>query len=379
MKLLILDQFSDPGGAQLCLRDLLPEMLRRGWKPQLMAPGNGLLVEWCRRRGVPAHELPGQRYSNGRKTLTDFLRFAVDAPRAALAVRAIVQRERIDAVYVNGPRMLPAAVGLTCPIVFHAHHQVKGWASRKMTQTVLAGVNASVIAVSSHVAAAYPRARVVYNGVPDLRIGVRNFRRRIPRVGMLGRIAPEKGQLDFVRAAKRLANSGVAAEFFIYGSKLFSEAAYEERVRSTAEGAVVICGWADDIAAVLHNVEILVVPSGPGEGATRVIPEAFSAGTPVVAYRSGGIPEIVDHGRTGLLTERADAESLAAAIRRLVGDRELMESLSAGGRKEWEQRFKVEQFRSSVCDLLERRRQSTTEEPRGEWGRASGGDAVRGA
>lgn len=248
-----------------------------------------------------------------------------------------------------------------------------------MTQTVLAGVNASVIAVSSHVAAAYPQARVVYNGVPDLRIGVRDFRRRIPRVGMLGRIAPEKGQLDFVRAAKRLANSGVDAEFFVYGSKLFSEAAYEERVRSTAERAVVICGWADDIAAVLHNVEILVVPSGPGEGATRVIPEAFSAGTPVVAYRSGGIPEIVDHGRTGLLTEKADAESLAAAIRRLIDDRESMESLSAGGRKEWEQRFKVEQFRSSVCDLLERRRQSTTEEPRGEWGRASGGDAVRGA
>jgi len=114
-----------------------------------------------------------------------------------------------------------------------------------------------------------------------------------------------------------------------------------------------LCGWTDDVSRALHNLEILAVPSGPGEAATRVIMEAFSAGTPVVAYRAGGIPELIENGRTGILTETHDSESLARSIRTLMGDRASMERLSAAGRGEWQRRFTVERFRTNVCDLLE--------------------------
>ena len=61
----------------------------------------------------------------------------------------------------------------------------------------------------------------------------------------------------------------------------------------------------------------------------------------------------MEHGRTGLLTETPDFESLARSIQALMGDRELMKRLSAAGRKEWRRRFRVEWFRTAICDLME--------------------------
>jgi glycosyltransferase involved in cell wall biosynthesis len=359
LNILFLDQFSDPGGAQFCLRDLMPEIARRGWNPRLMAPGAGDLVKWFTQAGIPVHPLPLQPYSNGRKTALDFLRFSVDGPRMASAVRRIVQRERVDLVYVNGPRVLPAVLGVSCPIVFHAHSCVRVAYGRKLLEWILRAKDATVIAASGYVAESYSRVlgghrvRVIYNGIDDLQRGARNFRRRPIRVGIIGRIAAEKGQLDFVRAARQIAENG-GAEFFIYGERLFSDAEYDAQVRALAgNGLVTFCGWTDDVALALQNLEILAVPSGPDEAATRVVMEAFSAGAPVVAYRAGGIPEIVEHDRTGTFTDTADFASLARSIRALMEDPGLMERLSAAGRQEWQRRFRVEQFRTSVCDLIE--------------------------
>ncbi|HEY3824652.1 MAG TPA: glycosyltransferase family 4 protein [Bryobacteraceae bacterium] len=355
MNILVLDQFSDPGGAQLCLMDLIPEMTRRGWRPRIMAPGNGEMLHWCRRAGVPTDPIPLRQYSSGRKTGADLMRFSIDVPRMVAAVRRIVRRERVDLIYVNGPRVLPSVMGLSVPVVFHAHSVPGGYWSRKLVAWMLRRTNATVIAASEYVAERLGSGHKIYNGVADLQNRLRQLDRRPIRVGILGRIAPEKGHLDFVQAAQQIVESGGDAKFFVYGERLFSDCDYDTRIRALARNApVTFCGWTNDIAEALRNMDILAVPSGPGEAATRVIMEAFSAGTPVVAYRSGGIPELVEHGRTGILTETANGGSLASGIRMLMDDPELMKRLSAAGRNEWQQRFRVERFQNEVCDLLEK-------------------------
>lgn len=351
LSLLFVDQFSEPGGAQLCLRDLMPEVRRRGWQSHLLGPRSGLPLRPC---------------SNRSKTAQDFLRYSFDVPRMAAAIRRAVRDDHIDLVYVNGPRVLPAAAGIPCPVIFHAHSRVEAFYGRKLIESAITLTGATVIAVSEFIARQYPEARVIYNGVPDLGGLARTLDRRPARVGMIGRIAPEKGHIDFVRAARQV----TGAEFFVYGESLFADAAYYRFVRAAAEGAPVeFCGWTDDVACVLHSLDILVVPSGPNEAATRVIPEAFSAGTPVIAYRSGGIPEIIDDGRTGLLTD-----SLAPAIQGLISNRELRERLSSEGREEWRRRFTIERFQSAVCDLIAER--ATTARRRARSAQACGDDAA---
>jgi glycosyltransferase involved in cell wall biosynthesis len=361
VKILILDQFSEPGGAQFCLRDLMPEFMSRGWQATLMAPGDGALMDWSREAGIPTCTLPLGGYSNGRKRPLDFLRYSIEAPRMASAVRRIAQREPVDLLYVNGPRVLPGALAAGCPVLFHAHSRVRGHFEQTVVRGILRSTNASVIAASRYVADNHESAEVVYNGTVDLWGGFRTFTRRTARVGIIGRIAPEKGQLDFARMARRLTEQGAEAEFFAYGAPLFGHGAYAAQARSEAGSAVVFCGWTTDVGRTLRDLELLVVPSGPDEAATRVIMEAFSAGTPVVAYPSGGIPELVENGRTGLLTEKPDAESLAECIDTLLRNREMMERLSAEGRSQWEQRFRVERFRSRVCDLMERCARNSSE------------------
>jgi glycosyltransferase involved in cell wall biosynthesis len=360
MNILFLDQFSDPGGGQLCLRDLMLGILQRGWKPRIMMPGSGDMVKWCAHAGIPVHSLPLRPYSNGHKTALDILRFGVDGPRMAAAVREVVRREHVDLVYVNGPRVLPAVLGVSAPVVFHAHSHVSVKYGRKLMEWTLQRSRAQVIAASRYVARSYAqvlgekRVQVIYNGTADFRGGARRFPERPVRVGIIGRIAPEKGQIHFVRAAKELAESGVSAEFFVYGERLFSDASYEAGVRAAAHNTpVTFRGWTNDVGAALHELDILAVPSGPDEAATRVIMEAFSAGTPVVAFRSGGIPELVHHGRTGLFTWSGDFQSLARSIKALMDDRVLMKRLSEAGRREWRRRYRVESFRTAVCDLLE--------------------------
>jgi glycosyltransferase involved in cell wall biosynthesis len=83
-----------------------------------------------------------------------------------------------------------------------------------------------------------------------------------------------------------------------------------------------------------------------------VILEAMSAGTPVVAYPSGGIPELIRSGQTGVLTAGANPDALAWAIFDLMANRELMRWISVNGRREWEARFQAQRFVREVCDSL---------------------------
>jgi glycosyltransferase involved in cell wall biosynthesis len=350
MNILFVDQFTDPGGAQRCLMDLLPEVTRRGWQPRLLAPGNGELAKWCRACDIPVHTLPLRPCSNGRKTAMDILRYSFDVPRMSAVIRTLILRHAIDVIYVNGPRPLPAVAGVSrIPVIFHAHSDLGGGFIRKLARRSITSAKAAVIAASKFVAVAWPDARVIYNGIADLSLGPRSFGHRPARIGILGRISPEKGHLDFVHAARQ-----VTATFHVYGAPLFSEPGYDLAVRAEAKDAPVeFCGWTNDIAGALHNIDVLAVPSGPAEAATRVIMEAFSAGTPVVAYRSGGIPELVEDGRTGILTESPDAEALARAIRLLIADTAKMERLSIAGRREWESRFRLETFQRNACDFIE--------------------------
>jgi len=77
--------------------------------------------------------------------------------------------------------------------------------------------------------------------------------------------------------------------------------------------------------------DALVLPSMFQETFGLVILEAFSVGLPVVAFRSGGIPELVENGRNGLLVEQGDEEGLYRAMSELARDRALRERLGAAG------------------------------------------------
>lgn len=355
MNVVFADQFSEPGGAQLALLDVLEEALSRSWNAHLLAPGSGFLVEKAASNGVPVSTLSLRQLTNGSKGGFDTLRYLFDLPQAARELRRAIALHSADILYVNGPRVLPAAVGLSIPVIFHAHNVVSGPALGLLTRA-LKTTRATLIAASSFAAhplrhSACSGCQIVYNGAPDFHAFAREDLHTTVRVGVVGRLAPEKGHLDFVHACRTLSNEN--ASFKIYGDCMIADPRYEKQLRNAAlDSNIRFEPWRDDVATIYRELDILAVPSQANEASTRVIIEAFSAGVAVVAYPSGGIPELIDHGRTGLLTQSPDASELAEALRLLIRNRLFRTTLAEAARQEWSQRFTRRDFQRSVCDVI---------------------------
>jgi glycosyltransferase involved in cell wall biosynthesis len=360
-RLLILDQFNQLGGAQRCLLDLLPAFLEAGYITHLAVPGDGPLADGARNRGAVVHRIPCGAYTPGQKSWIDAARFGVDLPRQAWRVASLAAKHRIDLIYVNGPRLLPAAaIGARGrPVLFHAHSIVSQETAARLTRWALRSANASVIAACRFVlepltgAVKRERSRVIYNGVAPAECVRRRRCANDPwRIGVIGRIAPEKGQLEFVQAARLLPPSR-RFEFVVCGAALFSSPDYSRRVRAKAEGLPIeFTGWRDDIRDVLSELDLVVVPSAAVEATTRVILEAFSAGIPVVAFRSGGIPEIIEDGVTGVLCAPTARDLASKLLELFSGGGALLDRISAQAKAVFAARFSLDRYRYEVLDAV---------------------------
>jgi glycosyltransferase involved in cell wall biosynthesis len=347
MRVLVLDQFSELGGAQRCLLDLMPALLDRRWDVRVLLPGEGRLSQALHDLGIPVQRVQCGPYTSGTKTLRDLIRFVGDYR----AITKAVEAQSADLIYVNGPRLLPAAARACrgTPILFHAHSYLSKRYAVLLVGRALKKSGAVVIASSDFAGAPwlpYANVRTIYNGTPEAA-----FQPKYPptrwRIGVIGRIAPEKGQLEFVNAARELS----FATFHIYGAPLWSSQSYFDAVRAAAAGLdIEFAGWSDSVTKILHELDLLVVPSPSHESTTRVILEAFSAGTPVIAFASGGIPEVVEHGTTGFLT---NARELAQQIREVVQHADRLPEIVNAARDEWSKRFTLDRYRAEVTEAME--------------------------
>jgi glycosyltransferase involved in cell wall biosynthesis len=146
-----------------------------------------------------------------------------------------------------------------------------------------------------------------------------------PRIGMIARFAPMKGQIVFVEAAGRLADRYPEAEFIVAGTPLFGEGTYASQVQAAARclpnaSAISFLGFVDDVPGLLNTLDVVVHPSIHPEGLGQVIIEAMMAGKPVIASASGGPVELIQDGMTGRLVAPGDSEALANALDEILRD-----------------------------------------------------------
>lgn len=185
------------------------------------------------------------------------------------------------------------------------------------------------------------RTRAVYNPIiPD---AVEPRRTRASRstdrpiIGIVGRLAPWKGQHVFLDAfAVAFRDSAVRAR--VIGSAMFGEDAYADELRNRAERLgigpqVDFRGFREDVWSELADLDVFVHASVAPEPFGQVVLEGMAAGLPVVATAAGGPAELIADGVDGLLTPPGDASALADALRRLRDDPALRERLGAAARQ----------------------------------------------
>jgi glycogen synthase len=150
-----------------------------------------------------------------------------------------------------------------------------------------------------------------------------------PRVGYVGRIAPQKDVGTLIRAFGRL--TGPAC-LLIVGDGPGRRAA-EQQARSLAR-PVRVTGFAPHarIPVVLRNIDLLVLATRYEE-LPSVLIEGMAAGLPVIASRVGGIPALIEDDVNGLLVPPGDAAALAAAITRVLAEPGTAARLAAAARQ----------------------------------------------
>jgi glycosyltransferase involved in cell wall biosynthesis len=352
MRILFVDQFSDAGGAQRCFLDLLPAFEERGWQVKAALPGNGALAS--RLHAAPLSCGP---YRSGPKSGADLLRFVFDVPAQARTVSELLSQDDFDLIYVNGPRVLPGVVFATrgrVPILFHVHNYLDRWYAKALTGWIARARVNSVIACSEFVArplrryVSAPKLQVIPNGSSDLGYRRRSF--ELPwRIGIVGRIEPQKGQAEFVQAARQVPD----AQFLVSGIASAASAGYFESVKELARGwPVEFLGWQEDRAALFANLDLLVIASRQ-EGLPLVALEALSAGVPVVAFAVGGIPEVIRHEKTGFLVPERTPQALVTEIQRLMnGSRDKLVDVAGAARVAWERSFDISRYRERMVEAL---------------------------
>jgi glycosyltransferase involved in cell wall biosynthesis len=163
--------------------------------------------------------------------------------------------------------------------------------------------------------------------------------RDVPLVGIIARVMVWKGQLDLVEAFARVRDAVPDAMLAIIGNEdtMMGGDSYGEEVRRRIaelglEDSVRWAGWVDDMPSAFADMDVVCVPSWE-EPFGLVVTEAMAMRRPVVGYRSGALPEIVDEGLEGLLVPPRDMDALAAAIIGLLCDPERREAMGRRGRE----------------------------------------------
>ncbi len=322
---------------------------------------DGPLVDLLRRESIPVEIMPlGQRLRSVRKdtlsasglvgqlrSIGGFAAYAVKMSRRARQLRAdLIYTNSLKSDFYGGVAGRLAKV----PVIWHVRDRIEqGYlpaATVRLVRFLARRLPSCVVAnsVSTLETLRLPASRateVIASGVTREFIAQCSQPVRgsdgLAHIGIIGRIAPWKGQDVFIAAAQQVIARGFQARFHIVGSALFGEERFETELRQQVarmgmEDYVEFAGFRD-VPPFLRSLDILVHASKSPEPFGQVIVEGLAAQLPVIATDGGGAREIIEHGRTGLLVPMGNAQALAAAIADVLSRPDWARGLAAAGHR----------------------------------------------
>jgi glycosyltransferase involved in cell wall biosynthesis len=386
-KILYVSGTGDISGGQNSLWVLLKSLDRQLYQPSVVCPFTGHFTDRARRAGLPVHILsvrapraslnPLHLLRNGQETLS-FVR----------QLQALIRRERIDLIHATshslGVSCSLAARSLRVPVIWHVRDIPASPIKRWVIAQAASKLATHVIAVSESVARVYTpdrqdnaRVSVIYNAVelPDPSGGRRLAAQRLREefgadenahlVGNIGRLIPWKGQDRLLRAAARLVKDWPDTKFLIVGDMITSVRRYPSSYLEYKPKLLALCeelglgehivftGFRKDVMDIYAALDIYVHTAVEPDPLPRVVLEAMSSGVPVIASDLGGVPEMIEHGISGLLYPPGDVGALTAQIQSLLADEAQCQRLAQNALMTIRQRFTVDRHVAAIRSVYE--------------------------
>ncbi len=376
LRVLFVSHSAELNGAERMLLLILRELDRRAITPLLAVPCPGPLLGAAARAGVPGFVVPSKWWLTKRGgTWKQPLAWLWNI-RSVSRLKALVRRERVGLVVTNSAGNFSGAFAARWAGVPHVWsiHEILSGRERllsfilgpRMLARLIRRLSDAVLVNSRATGEAFSGmggVKRVPNGLdpgeamgrPDERLRKKLGLRKTDRVlGIVGKVTPDKGQHEAIRALADLGGRRPDLRLLIVG--VIADKRYFAKLQDMIsdrglEGRVLFTGFVPDVFAHLRLMDLLLITSRM-ESFGRTAIEAMASGTPVLAARVGGLPEVITPDRDGFLIESARVEVLAPEIDRLLGHPALLRRAAAQGRRTVRRKFDLVKITREVERIL---------------------------
>lgn len=371
-RLLFISASSGLYGAEQCLMETLKGLGQGEYDATVLVPKDGPLKARIESLGIPAIVFD-LKWIGGDGRVLEGIR---GLPGRVSKLMRLIDEKGIDLVFSNSSVVLDGALAAKLrrvPHVWHIHegplYGMKGNAKRLLRSLAVTMLSKRVITVSKGACEFFSlfgkgKFRTIYNGVEAAPLSVEesraDFRQEFgldpgrPVAAMIGSILENKGQMDFIEAARIIEEKGMRISYLVVGSgnKAYTER-LKERVRACGiEGSFRFAGFRPDVPYIMRNIDLFVLASRR-EPFGRVITEAMASAKPVVATRSGGPDEIVKDRVTGLLVPSSSPEALARAIEEILTLPDRGAQMGLRGREAAEGLFSLREYQRRIVETID--------------------------
>jgi glycosyltransferase involved in cell wall biosynthesis len=349
-------------GAEVVLLNLMKEQTRVGLIP---------LLGSIRRHKEPSQKaIEAQARSNGLQVIEFAMK---NGPNVFGAMRIIrfAKESKFDIIHCHGYKanilmgLMPASYR-KIPYIVTLH----GWTSRNIwtriwfyewLDALMARRADRIVMVTSALQKDFRvrllglRGNVVHNGIPSsddefkdesqARVDVKDFCAKHFTIGTISRLAAEKGVDVLIRSVGNVIKKGLNVSLVIIG-----DGRERQRLEMVCDSIgirdkVLFTGYIPHASAYLSIIEFFVISSFT-EGLPITLLEAMRAGTPVIATNVGGIPEVLDDGRCGMLVDSGNEAGLIEAIQKLYHSEDMRKTFRAAAKKRFEEQFTLDKMES---------------------------------
>lgn len=343
-----------PGGAETVFIDLATRLPKDKYRAVIVIPGKGWSYDELCRRGFEPILLEAKGSFNWRYLL---------------ALRKIIKREKVNLIqsHLLGSNVYSSLVGLLTrkPVITTFHGGIDVSETERFMGLKFGFINCGssrIVAVSNNlrdeIAQRTPlnpdKTDVIYNGIDTADFERKKsdaFRQQFGWneddiiIGSLGNIRPAKAYGVLLQAASLLIKQGANCRFVIAGdggtkdkpNRLYRQL-LDLRESLGLQAHVQFIGFVDDPADFLSKVDMFLLSSS-SEGFSISTIQAMASSLPVVATRSGGPEEILDHLNNGWLVEKDNPAAMAEAVKILCDEPDRREKLSINAKQKVDSTF----------------------------------------
>jgi len=337
------------------------ELQRAGHDAELLCDPDGELWRQAEQAGITCRPLK--------------IRNSLDAV-AGLRLRAVLSRHHYDVLHFHTARahaMAPYASGRAGALVvtrrmdYAPNRLFARWLYNRAVDGV-AAISQGVAQALVHAGVPRQRIAIIPSGVDCRHFAppseaVRQQARaalgllpHVIAVGTLGALVARKGHrilidaMALLRGDEAIETAASRLHCFIAGDGPLRYELAQRILQRDLASSVTLLGRVEDAATLLNALDVFVMPS-LNEGMGVAALEATAMGLPVVGSAVGGLPEVVDDGRSGILVKPGDPVILANAIGQLVVDYRRRAAMGAEGRKRAAQNWSLELMAKRTLEL----------------------------